>query len=340
MHKHILLQILFACLLISPAWASAGSGGQYCLLPGQYERGELLFSGDSPPRGTSAGSLSLEISPSNGEEAGRELLMAIEEAANEAGGQADEEAAPIEKAPENAAGQAEEESAGSEKAPEEDAGEHDEYDEYEENQELLTIADPLSGWNRAMFHFNDKLYFWVLKPVTQGYKAVVAEDFRVAFNNFHNNLYSPVRLVNNLLQLKLKEAGNELIRFVMNTALGCFGMADPAKEAFGIEAHEEDFGQTLGSYGVGHGFYIVWPFLGPSSARDTVGFIGDLFLYPLTYARNEISIEEALLIYAHEKVNALSFRIGDYEAFKKAAIDPYLSMRDAYLQNRDKKVKD
>lgn len=208
----------------------------------------------------------------------------------------------------------------------------------------VQIADPLEPWNKAMFYFNDKLYFWVMKPVTQGYKFVVPEDFRIAIGNLYDNLYGPVRIVNNLLQLKIKNAGNEVLRFLLNTSIGFFGMADVAKDPFGLKARKEDFNQTLGSYGIGHGIYIVWPLYGPSSIRDSAGFAGDRFLYPLAYISDigpeEITFWESAGLYVHEKTNALSFKIGDYEAFKKAAIDPYVSMRDAFVQNQRKLVKD
>lgn len=316
----LLLQTLCANLYISPAGASEHAGGQFCFVPDRLDnRGEHLSPGDFVPLESSDRTQIFGSLLQNEGVSADGLLIALEETtANGAAEKVNQKAADGE-------------------MPTEDAG--DEYEEDTENGQLLTIADPLSGWNRAMFYFNDKFYFWVAKPVTQAYSAVVPEDFRIAFKNFHDNLYSPVRLVNNLLQLKFKAAGNELIRFVMNTVLGAFGLADPAKEAFGIEAQDEDFGQTLAFYGVGHGFYLVWPVLGPSSARDTVGFVGDLLAYPLTYARNEIDTEEVLLIYAHEKINALSFRIGDYEALKKAAIDPYVAVRDAYVQHRAAKVK-
>ncbi|RMG67106.1 MAG: VacJ family lipoprotein, partial [Nitrospirae bacterium] len=141
---------------------------------------------------------------------------------------------------------------------------------FEEAQEL-TIADPLEPWNRLMFRFNDRLYFWVLKPVAQGYSYILPQDVRVAIGNFFRNLLMPVRVVNCLLQGKLKGAGNELLRFAVNTTLGVYGFDDVAKREFNLNPYEEDLGQSLGHYGIGNGFYIVWPVLGPSTLRDTVG---------------------------------------------------------------------
>ena len=160
---------------------------------------------------------------------------------------------------------------------------------------------------------------------------------RLAVSNFYQNIATPIRFVNNLLQLKMKSAGNELICFFVNTTFGVGGLGDFAKDKMDIKRHNEDTGQTFGHYGIGHGFYIVWPILGPSSLRDTVGFVGDLFLHPVSYIN---PIETAFGIDAHEKVNETCFHIGEYEDIKKSDIDPYISIRDAYVQNRQKKVEE
>ena len=208
--------------------------------------------------------------------------------------------------------------------------------EYE--NESPQIADPLAPVNKAMFTVNDRLYFWVLKPVAQGY-AHVPEDFRIVFSNIYDNLWAPSRMLNNLLQLRLKGAGNELVRFVLNSIVGIGGSGDVARDAFGIKKQEADFGQTLGHYGIEHGIYLVLPFFGPSSLRDGVGLVGDQFMHPLTYVgSSHLTLGQKAEISAHEKVNDTSFRIGDYEAFKEAAVDPYIAMRDAFVQHRKKKV--
>lgn len=201
-----------------------------------------------------------------------------------------------------------------------------------------TIADPIEPWNRAMYHFNDKLYFWLLKPVATGYRHVVPEGVRGLFSNFYQNIKAPIRIVNNLLQGKPGYAGLELARFLINSTVGVGGLSDCAKECFGIDGRDADFGQTLGTYGVGFGFYVVWPILGPSSPRDTVGWAGDLFLTPQSYLSSEWMSPESMGLYAHEKTNYISFHIGDYEAIKGAAIDPYIAMRDAYVQYRKKRI--
>jgi len=216
-----------------------------------------------------------------------------------------------------------------------DSGGLDSEDE-EAEQRPLTIADPLEPFNRAMFHFNDKLYFWVLKPVAQGYTRVVPEGVRVSVRNFFSNVAFPIRFVNCLLQANFDGAAIELSRFTVNTLLGIGGLFDPASsKEMKLVKQDEDLGQTLGVYGVGQGIFLTWPFLGPSTPRDTVGLVGDWFLDPVTYLTPWYA---PYGVKAYGRVNEVSLRIGDYEALKEAAIDPYLALRDAYLQYRQKKV--
>jgi phospholipid-binding lipoprotein MlaA len=200
---------------------------------------------------------------------------------------------------------------------------------------LLRIADPLEPWNRAMFVFNDKCYFWVLKPVATGYKKVVYEPLRIGIRNFFYNLGMPVRFVGCALQGKGKGALGELGRFVYNTTFGFFGFGDPAAKYPALNPDAEDFGQTLGKYGIGHGVYLVWPFFGPSSIRETIGSAGDYFLSPVTYVD---PMAASIGLNTEDRINSLSFHLGDYETFKGAAIDPYISARDAYIQYRKGRV--
>ena len=208
-----------------------------------------------------------------------------------------------------------------------------------------SVADPISGFNRAMFVFNDRLYFWVLKPVAKGYRVVVPTPARVSIKNFFYNLLTPVRFVNCLLQGKGKAAGGEVGRFFINTTVGMLGFLDPAEAYPELNPPEEDLGQTLGYYGVGNGFYIVWPVVGPSTLRDTIGDIGDWALNPVSFMQL-INVEAGVLtsgttnvvVYSVRTVNDTSFRIGDYEALKNAALDPYEAFRNAYIQNRISKI--
>jgi phospholipid-binding lipoprotein MlaA len=207
----------------------------------------------------------------------------------------------------------------------------------ETEEEAVQVADPLHLWNRAMFHFNDKLYFWALKPVARGYRAVVPTPVRRGAKNFLYNLATPVRIVSSILQGKGRTASAELTRFLINSTVGILGIGNPAKRWPELNPNEEDLGQTLGTYGIGNGFYIVWPILGPSTLRDSVGMVGDYFLKPISYVD---PYEAYLGIRAYEIVNDASFQIGDYESLKDAAIDPYVALRNFYIQNRKRKVEE
>lgn len=214
----------------------------------------------------------------------------------------------------------------------------DEFDLLDDEGETKTesVPDPLNMWNKTMFYFNDKLYFWMLKPVTKAYKTVTPVFVRIGVKNFFYNITTFSRLVNCLLQGKGSDAGAELSRFLINTTFGAFGFCDPAKRYIAYP-NMEDFGQTFGVYGIGNGFYIVWPFLGSSTLRDSVGMIGDILLNPVTYM---VFVEGAIGIGGLNVVNTTSFRLGDYETLKEAAIDPYEAFRDVYLQYRNKLVKE
>lgn len=207
------------------------------------------------------------------------------------------------------------------------------YLEYED--ESVKIADPLYVWNKAMFEVNDRLYFWILKPVAQGYKAVIPEIVRKSIKNFFRNLKSPRIALNSFLQGKMEAAASETGRFLYNSIFGIAGFLDLAKDSAYLNPPEEDFGQTLAFFGIGNGLYIVWPFLGPSTLRDTIGMGGDYFLNLPNYLQND-TISWSLK--ANETINDLSFRIGDYEDMKDAAIDPYESLKDIYIQYRYKNV--
>jgi len=208
--------------------------------------------------------------------------------------------------------------------------------ESEFEEKAVAVADPLSFWNRAMFHFNDKLYFWFLKPVAKGYRVVIPGVVRTGVRNFFSNIFTPIRLTSCILQGKVKAGGTELTRFVVNSTVGVLGFGDPARKYLNLDISDEDLGQTLGAYGIGNGFYLVWPVLGPSTLRDSVGMVGDRFLNPVTYVK---PVEASLAIWSFDKINETSLHIGDYESIKEAAIEPYEAFRDAYIQYRKNKVK-
>jgi len=205
-------------------------------------------------------------------------------------------------------------------------------------ESMQTIADPLEPINRVFFRINDRLYFRVFKPVAKGYKAIVPEQGRVGVRNFFSNLTTPVRLVNCLLQAKFKGAGNEVARFLLNSTFGIAGFLDLAKRDLNVEKQDRDFGQTLGVWGLGPAFYIEWPVLGPSSLRDTLGYVGDIPFDPRTYLLIHIPIAD-MSLWSLEKVNETSLTTGEYESLIKAALDPYIAVREAYYQYRENKIR-
>ena len=192
--------------------------------------------------------------------------------------------------------------------------------------------DPWEPVNRVFFEFNDTLYYWVLNPLNKAYTVALPRDFRHSVGNFFNNLAAPIRLVNNLLQWKIAYAGIVLSSFLINTTLGVYGFGDPALIEFGLEPKPKDFGQTLGVWGVGEGIYLCLPVLGPLTVRDTAGFAADAFIHPMVYYVDNIWVSGEY--YALSRVNLLSLNPDVYEDLKKYALDPYVSMRQAYLDYR------
>ena len=220
------------------------------------------------------------------------------------------------------------------------ASSDDDFDLLEDElvEQMVEIADPLEPLNRTMYHVNDTLHFWVLKPVTQVYKDVIPKPVRIGVRNFFHNLTTPVRFANCHLQGKTTTADTELNRFLINTTVGILGFGDPAKDQHGLEPpKEEDLGQTLATYGLGNVFYIVWPLFGPSTVRDSVGMVGGLFLNPVFYVE---PTEAAISISAVKFTNKNSFHIGEYEVFKSAALDPYVAMREVYIQYRNEQIQE
>jgi len=205
----------------------------------------------------------------------------------------------------------------------------------DDDDEILDVWDPIEPFNRGMFWFNDKLYFWLMKPIARGYRWITPEPFRVAVSNVFTNLATPVRVVNAGLQGKFGDAGNELVRFGTNTTIGILGMFDPSKEHFGIALKNEDTGQTMGHYGIGPGPYLVIPFIGPSSARDGIGLVADSYM-DLTYHIWENS--DYWYAIAYRQLNKLALDKDTYEGIKKDALDPYLFVRDAWAQYRQNLV--
>jgi phospholipid-binding lipoprotein MlaA len=197
--------------------------------------------------------------------------------------------------------------------------------------------DPLERLNRGIFYFNDKVYFWFLKPVSQIYGVFIPPGLRTCIRNGFDNLKFPTRFVNNVLQGKFKAAGIETGRFLINSTFGFAGFFEIAARDFCLPPPvDEDTGQTLGFYGMKPYLYIVLPILGPSTLRDSLGLAGDAFLNPLFYLPQDLWVGFA--IRGGIIVNNTSLRIGEYEDFKEAALDPYASMRQAYMQYRQNEI--
>ena len=218
--------------------------------------------------------------------------------------------------------------------------EDDEFaDEFED--ETKEVFDPLEGYNRMMTNVNDKIYLYAFNPLSEGYAFVMPKPVRVGVSNAFDNLKFPIRFVNNILQLKFDHSIKELGRFMVNSTVGVLGLFDVATKA-GIKRYDEDFGQTLGYWGVGSGFHIVLPFLGPSNLRDTLGFAVDTAISPRTDTglkyqipnNNLESLGYASLYY----INKNSLHLGEYENLKKDALDVYTFFRDSYEQKRAKEI--
>ena len=195
--------------------------------------------------------------------------------------------------------------------------------------------DPWEGFNRASYKFNDALDRAIAKPVAKGYKKVTPRVVRTGVSNFISNLGTVTTVVNDVLQGKMKQAGHDSGRFLLNSTIGLAGLFDPASAA-GLERNDEDFGQTLGKWGVKSGPYLMLPILGPSTVRDTIGRIPDQFTYPVNY------LEDDSTRYIIRGVDFLDLRAGllDLEPQLEKSYDKYAFIRNAWLQRREFQVKD
>lgn len=210
------------------------------------------------------------------------------------------------------------------------------FEEFEEKA-AKPVKDPLRGYNKFMYHFNDKMYFWLFKPLALGYSLLIPEPVRVAVRRSYTNLAFPVRFTSSLFQGNVRGAGREVGRLVVNSTLGIGGLFDPAQHWMNMSPSDEDFGQMLGRWGFGTGFPLVLPLLGQSNLRDGIGLLPNSFVSPVYYVTNT---KTYLAVTAGGYFNTLSLHVGDYEKIKKEALDPYTFIRDAHLQNREKKVRE
>jgi phospholipid-binding lipoprotein MlaA len=195
--------------------------------------------------------------------------------------------------------------------------------------------DPLESVNRSVYAFNDGLDKAVLRPAARGYKAVVPQPIQTGVSNFFANAKYPVTLVNNLLQGKFKAALSDTARFTLNTTFGLGGILDPATAA-GLDVNDEDFGQTLGKWGVPPGPYLVLPLLGPYTVRDGIGSLADDFAEPRAYIEED---RTRWSLWAADKFER-RVRLLEADALLDRAGDPYAFVRSAYLQRREFLVRD
>ncbi|MEW6331094.1 MAG: VacJ family lipoprotein [Pseudomonadota bacterium] len=207
----------------------------------------------------------------------------------------------------------------------------------EAGAEQDNARDPIEGFNRAMYTFNDKFDRYLLKPVARGYRAITPKPVRRGISNFFSNLHDPGVMLNNLLQGKPKQAGSDLGRFLVNSTLGIAGLFDVASK-MGMEKHNEDFGQTLGKWGVGEGPYLVLPFLGPSNLRDGAAKPVDWETYPPNHME-ETSTRDKMLVVEVVDTRAQYLEAGDILE-QAAGQDPYIFVREAYRQRRVNQIHD
>ena len=216
--------------------------------------------------------------------------------------------------------------------------------------------DPWEPFNTFMFEFNRQVDKYALKPVAQGYDFVIPDFVQVGISNMFYNLRFPQRFLNNVFQGKVKGAGIELGRFLLNTTVGYAGFLDLAKE-IDLVTPDEDFGQTLGFYGVKPGPYLVLPFLQPFTARDFGGYVTDIFLNPFNWlVAPIIEVEGIPSLIAHknrttttllqigvrvgEIVNERSRNLEKFQGVEEATLDLYTAVRNAYLQSRTRAIRD
>ncbi|GAB6038925.1 VacJ family lipoprotein [Fundidesulfovibrio butyratiphilus] len=201
-----------------------------------------------------------------------------------------------------------------------------------------SVADPLEKFNRFWFGFNDVFYTRLGTPISKVYSFAVPAYLRDRIHCAYQNFLFPVRFLNAILQLRPDKASRELGRFIINTTFGIGGLYDLAATKPDMFVQKLDFGQTLGYWGAGHGFYIVLPFIGPSSLRDAFGLAGDTAMQPLTYVDVPVLLTATINVGA--RVNRLPEMLELYQEFKRSAIEPYTAARDAYVQLREQDVRE
>jgi len=215
----------------------------------------------------------------------------------------------------------------------------DEWDEYED----YSIYDPYEKYNRKMFNINDKVYRYVFSPLATGYDFLFPKRVQRSLNNFFRFAGTPKRFFNNFFQKKFKSSFIEFERLLINATVGIGGLFDPANHLFHLEQQAEDFGQTLGYYGVEPGPYIIWPIIGPSTRRDAIGLIGDTaFSVFFWFSIYDVEPEDAFqALSITKRVNNYTYNVrSNYGRITESAIDPYIALQHAFIQNREKMIKE
>ena len=240
----------------------------------------------------------------------------------------------------------------------EDTGIDDElFDPFDESPQEAQIEeyDPFETANSAIFEFNYQLDRFVVKPIAKVYNFFIPPDVQQSFSNVFQNIRFFPRLLNNIFQAKFEGAGIELSRFLINSTLGVGGLFDPAGIMFDLKTPPEDLGQTLGTYGIGPGPYLMVPFFGPFTLRDGAGFIGDAFLDPFNWFVlpfiNVDSIPQLvedrstrrnirLGLTAGEAVNLRALSLESFQGVEDGTLDLYGAIRNGYLQQRQKAIQE
>ena len=198
--------------------------------------------------------------------------------------------------------------------------------------------DPWEPFNEKMFAFNYRVDKYVLKPIAKGYNFIMPDELQKMVDRGFTNINWVPRFVNSVLQGKWSGAGRELARFLINSTIGIGGLWDMAKQEWGIEPSKEDFGQTLGFYGVPPGPFLVLPFMAPSTVRDSIGTAVDGAMDPLSYYIP--FIWDRLLMRIGNLINERSLNLDLFEGVEESTVDLYTSVRNGYLQRRARQIRE
>lgn len=193
-----------------------------------------------------------------------------------------------------------------------------------------SVSDPIEPFNRAVFQFNQAFDKFVFIPVAKGYRYVTPRVVRNSIGNVTDNLFEPVSMIHAFLQGDVTQGVTSFWRFILNTTIGFVGVNDVASE-FGLKPRTEDFGQTLATWGVGSGPYIVLPILGPSNLRDTVGQVGDVYTNPFWYY---LDTSDAIIVGGVRSLVVRERLLDPIDDINETSLDPYVTFRSIYLQRR------